>query len=66
RKPNMCDDCEKAFSTSGHLLRHQRMLAREMVHACPFPGCTTRSVRKNNLGQQCHHSNPPPGPLRSC
>ncbi|KAJ7479264.1 hypothetical protein FB451DRAFT_1556890 [Mycena latifolia] len=51
RKTHACTDCDKAFATSGHLARHQRVHTGEMNHVCPFPGCTTRCARRDNLGQ---------------
>ncbi|KAF7369605.1 hypothetical protein MVEN_00291200 [Mycena venus] len=50
-KPFICNDCEKAFATSGHLTRHQRVHSGKMNYACSFPGCTTHCSRKDNLRQ---------------
>ncbi|KAJ6550216.1 hypothetical protein B0H19DRAFT_885834, partial [Mycena capillaripes] len=50
-KPYRCNDCDKAFVTTGHLTRHQRVHSGEMNYACSFPGCTTRCSRKDNLRQ---------------
>ncbi|KAJ7697186.1 hypothetical protein B0H17DRAFT_928511 [Mycena rosella] len=52
RRPHVCADCDKSFTTSGHLVRHVRIHTGEVNHSCPFPGCMTRCARKDNLGQQ--------------
>ncbi|KAJ7652676.1 hypothetical protein DFH06DRAFT_905103, partial [Mycena polygramma] len=51
-KPYVCDDCDKAFATSGKLARHRRVHEEHKEYACSFPGCTTRCSRKDNLAQQ--------------
>ncbi|KAF7295391.1 Nrg1-like zn-finger transcription factor [Mycena indigotica] len=44
-------ECRRAFSTAGHLSRHTKTHTGERNHACPFPGCTTRCSRADNLQQ---------------
>ena len=47
-----CAQCERTFTTSGHLARHTRVHTGERNHKCPFPGCETRCSRQDNLQQQ--------------
>jgi uncharacterized Zn-finger protein len=47
-----CLTCGKAFTTSGHLARHQRTHTGERDFKCPFPECETRCSRQDNLQQQ--------------
>ncbi|KAH7102915.1 hypothetical protein BKA62DRAFT_698020 [Auriculariales sp. MPI-PUGE-AT-0066] len=51
KKKHLCPTCNRGFTTSGHLSRHQRVHSGERNHACPFPGCTTRCSRQDNLQQ---------------
>ncbi|KAF8205197.1 hypothetical protein K438DRAFT_1964284 [Mycena galopus ATCC 62051] len=50
-KQYVCEDCDKAFVSGGHLTRHRLVHSGEMKYACTFPGCTTRCARKDNLRQ---------------
>ncbi|KAK0218039.1 hypothetical protein IW262DRAFT_1449218 [Armillaria fumosa] len=51
-KRHVCSTCDRAFTTSGHLARHNRVHTGERNHKCPFPGCETRCSRQDNLQQQ--------------
>ncbi|KAF7336141.1 hypothetical protein MVEN_02161400 [Mycena venus] len=65
-KPYVCDDCDQAFATSGHLTRHQRVHTGETKYECSFPGCGKRCSRKDNLRQhyQLHFDVRDPEALR--
>ncbi|PBK72230.1 hypothetical protein ARMSODRAFT_953895 [Armillaria solidipes] len=52
KKRHVCPTCDRAFTTSGHLARHNRVHTGERNHKCPFPGCETRCSRQDNLQQQ--------------
>jgi uncharacterized Zn-finger protein len=51
-KPHLCTACNRAFTTGGHLQRHQRIHTGVKAFKCPFPGCETRTSRQDNLQQQ--------------
>lgn len=51
-KPHSCLICRRAFTTGGHLQRHQRIHTGVKAFRCPFPGCETRTSRQDNLQQQ--------------
>lgn len=46
-----CQDCQKVFSTSGHLTRHSKVHSGEKNHICPYPECQRRCSRRDNLLQ---------------
>ena len=52
RRRYTCNQCDRAFTTGGHLARHARVHTGERNHKCPFPGCETRCSRQDNLQQQ--------------
>lgn len=52
RRKHRCAECDKSFTTSGHLARHIKMHTGERAHKCPFPGCETACSRQDNLQQQ--------------
>ncbi|KAI8801023.1 hypothetical protein BJ742DRAFT_685475, partial [Cladochytrium replicatum] len=49
-KKHVCA-CGKAFSTSGHLSRHERTHTNIKPFACPIPNCTSRFSRHDNMRQ---------------
>ncbi|CAL1699875.1 unnamed protein product [Somion occarium] len=59
-----CQQCDRSFSTSGHLARHIRIHTGERNHKCPFPGCETRCSRQDNL-QQHYRIHLSPGSRRT-
>ncbi|QLG70417.1 hypothetical protein HG535_0A03560 [Zygotorulaspora mrakii] len=51
RRRYVCKVCSKAFTTSGHLARHNRIHTGEKNHICPFEGCNQRFSRHDNCIQ---------------
>ncbi|KAI9206013.1 uncharacterized protein BJ171DRAFT_422371, partial [Polychytrium aggregatum] len=43
--------CGKSFSTSGHLSRHTRIHLNIKPFCCPFPDCSSRFSRQDNMRQ---------------
>ncbi|KAF8964895.1 hypothetical protein BDZ97DRAFT_1813973 [Flammula alnicola] len=64
KEKHVCGTCDRAFITSGHLVRHSRVHTGERNHKCPFPGCETRCSRQDNL-QQHYRIHLSPGSRRS-
>jgi zinc finger protein CreA/MIG len=64
KKKHVCQTCDRAFTTSGHLARHSRVHTGERNHKCPFPGCETRCSRQDNL-QQHYRIHLSPGSRRT-
>ncbi|KAK4684603.1 zinc-finger protein CreA/MIG, partial [Tremellales sp. Uapishka_1] len=50
-KPHVCQVCSRAFTTGGHLQRHQRIHTGVKAFKCPYQGCETRTSRQDNLQQ---------------
>ncbi|GJE87278.1 hypothetical protein PsYK624_033610 [Phanerochaete sordida] len=64
RRRYICSQCDRSFTTSGHLARHTRVHTGERNHKCPFPGCETRCSRQDNL-QQHYRIHLSPGSRRT-
>ncbi|KAH9467836.1 hypothetical protein MJO29_006241 [Puccinia striiformis f. sp. tritici] len=45
------DGCGKAFTTSGHLVRHKRIHTGEKRYECAMQNCTSRFSRQDNMLQ---------------
>jgi hypothetical protein len=46
------EGCGKAFTTSGHLVRHKRIHTGEKRYKCAMENCTSRFSRQDNMLQQ--------------
>ncbi|KAI9594941.1 hypothetical protein BDF19DRAFT_87167 [Syncephalis fuscata] len=44
-------NCDKSFTTSGHLARHNRIHTGEKNFRCPMEGCMSRFSRQDNMMQ---------------
>ncbi|KZT62076.1 hypothetical protein CALCODRAFT_446734 [Calocera cornea HHB12733] len=51
KKKYVCDICDKAFSTSGHLTRHSKVHTGDKPFICPYPRCEKKCSRDDNLVQ---------------
>ncbi|CAL9735307.1 hypothetical protein MOSE0_H02872 [Monosporozyma servazzii] len=51
RRRHICQICNKGFTTSGHLARHNRIHTGERNHVCPFKGCYQKFSRQDNCLQ---------------
>ncbi|KAJ3039801.1 transcriptional repressor [Rhizophlyctis rosea] len=51
KKRHYCDECEKSFTTSGHLARHKRIHSGIKPFDCPLPECDSRFSRQDNMMQ---------------
>ena len=47
----LCKTCSMAFTTSGHLSRHNRIHTGERNYTCPYEGCKQRFSRHDNCLQ---------------
>ncbi|KAI9354571.1 hypothetical protein DFJ73DRAFT_303686 [Zopfochytrium polystomum] len=55
RLPCPVENCNKSFTTSGHLVRHQASHTGLRPYTCPIEGCNSRFSRNDNMLQ--HHRN---------
>lgn len=50
-RKHVCKTCQKGFTTSGHLARHNRIHTGVKNHVCAFPGCEAKFSRHDNCMQ---------------
>lgn len=50
-RKHVCKTCQKGFTTSGHLARHNRIHTGVKNHVCSFPGCEAKFSRHDNCMQ---------------
>lgn len=51
KRKHTCKVCQRSFTTSGHLARHNRIHTGERKHFCPWPSCDARFARQDNCMQ---------------
>ncbi|CAN3356828.1 hypothetical protein DICA3_C06040 [Diutina catenulata] len=51
KRRHLCKICQRSFTTSGHLARHNRIHTGERKHVCPWPTCGSRFARQDNCMQ---------------
>lgn len=51
KRTHVCKTCGRAFTTLGHLARHNRTHTGERKHLCPWPQCGARFARQDNCMQ---------------
>ena len=51
RRRHVCKTCTMAFTTAGHLSRHNRIHTGEKNHTCPHIGCGQKFSRHDNCIQ---------------
>lgn len=51
KRTHACKTCGRAFTTLGHLARHNRTHTGERKHVCPWPQCGARFARQDNCMQ---------------
>ncbi|KAI9098867.1 hypothetical protein DFS34DRAFT_92674 [Phlyctochytrium arcticum] len=56
RRRHQCEECPKAFTTSGHLRRHTRIHSGIKPYHCLLEGCESKFARHDNMMQhyRCH------------
>ncbi|EJU04209.1 hypothetical protein DACRYDRAFT_87475 [Dacryopinax primogenitus] len=51
KRKYVCSQCDKAFTTSGHLRRHIKVHTGDKPFICPYPKCYKKCNRDDNLVQ---------------